>query len=78
MAIVERAQATVATVRSRTNGYLGRMSVRYLAGQSTVEYALVGVLVVIGTAGAMTLLGDQISSVFGHITTTLSGATAGR
>lgn len=45
-----------------------------LSGQSTVEYALVGALVVIVAAGAMALLGDQISSVFGHITTTLSGA----
>jgi Flp pilus assembly pilin Flp len=45
-------------------------------GQSTVEYALVGALVVIVAAGAMALLGDQISSVFGHITSTLSGAAA--
>jgi Flp pilus assembly pilin Flp len=43
-------------------------------GQSTVEYALVGALVVIVSAGAMALLGDQISSVFGHITNTLAGA----
>jgi Flp pilus assembly pilin Flp len=47
------------------------------AGQSTVEYALVGALVVIAAAGAMALLGDQVSSVFGHITTTLSGAATG-
>ncbi|MBV8717402.1 MAG: hypothetical protein JO020_29585 [Chloroflexi bacterium] len=45
--------------------------------QSTVEYALVGALVVIAAAGAMALLGDQVSSVFGHITTTLSGAATG-
>lgn len=45
-----------------------------LGGQSTVEYALVGALVVIVAAGAMALLGDQVSSVFGHITNTLSGA----
>jgi Flp pilus assembly pilin Flp len=48
-----------------------------LSGQSTVEYALVGALVVIAAAGAMALLGDQVSSVFGHITTTLSGAATG-
>jgi Flp pilus assembly pilin Flp len=48
-----------------------------LRGQSTVEYALVGALVVIAAAGAMALLGDQVSSVFGHITNTLSGAAAG-
>jgi Flp pilus assembly pilin Flp len=43
-------------------------------GQSTVEYALVGALVVIAAAGAMTLLGDQVSAVFGHIKDTLAGA----
>ena len=50
-----------------------------VSGQSTVEYALVGALVVIAAAGAMALLGDQVGSVFGRITTTLStsGAAAG-
>jgi Flp pilus assembly pilin Flp len=43
-------------------------------GQSTVEYALVGALVVIAAAGAMTVLGDQVSAVFGHIKDTLAGA----
>ena len=43
--------------------------------QSTVEYALVGALVVIAAAGAMTLLGGEVTSVFSRITTTLgSGA----
>ncbi len=42
--------------------------------QSTVEYALVGALVVIAAAGALTLLGSEITSVFSRITTTLSGA----
>jgi Flp pilus assembly pilin Flp len=42
-------------------------------GQSTVEYALVGALVIIAAAGALTLLGSQLSSVFGHITATLGG-----
>jgi Flp pilus assembly pilin Flp len=53
---------------------IGRVS-----GQSTVEYALVGALVVIASAGAMALLGDQIGSVFGRITSTLStsGAATG-
>jgi Flp pilus assembly pilin Flp len=46
-----------------------------LEGQSTVEYALVGALVVIVSAGAMTILGTQISTVFHNITTTLSGAS---
>jgi len=47
---------------------------RPLEGQSTVEYALVGALVVIVSAGAMTILGTQISSVFHNISSTLSGA----
>ena len=42
--------------------------------QSTVEYALVGALVVIAAAGALTLLGGEITSVFSRITNTLSGA----
>ena len=42
--------------------------------QSTVEYALVGALVVIAAAGAMTLLGGEVTSVFSRITSTLSGA----
>jgi pilus assembly protein Flp/PilA len=44
------------------------------AGQSTVEYALVGALVVIAAAGALTLLGGELTSVFSRISTTLSGA----
>jgi Flp pilus assembly pilin Flp len=50
-----------------------------VSGQSTVEYALVGALVVIAAAGSMALLGDQVGSVFGRITSTLStsGAAAG-
>jgi len=57
---------------------LARLSdrvMRPLEGQSTVEYALVGALVVIVSAGAMTILGSQISTVFHNISTTLSGAT---
>lgn len=44
--------------------------------QSTVEYALVGALVVIAAAGALTLLGGEITTVFSRITTTLSGAAS--
>jgi Flp pilus assembly pilin Flp len=51
------------------------MAVRW-SGQSTVEYALVGALVVIAAAGAMTLLGGEVSTVFSRITTTLSGAAS--
>jgi Flp pilus assembly pilin Flp len=45
-------------------------------GQSTVEYALVGALVVIAAAGAMTLLGGEVTSVFSRITSTLSGSAS--
>jgi Flp pilus assembly pilin Flp len=40
--------------------------------QSTVEYALVGALVVIVAAAALTTLGDQVNGVFANITKTLS------
>jgi len=56
---------------------LARLTDRFMApleGQSTVEYALVGALVVIVSAGAMAILGTQISTVFHNISTTLSGA----
>jgi Flp pilus assembly pilin Flp len=46
------------------------------AGQSTVEYALVGALVVIAAAGALTLLGGELTSVFTNISKTL-GTAAG-
>jgi Flp pilus assembly pilin Flp len=61
---------------SRLRSVTAKNAARWI-GQSTVEYALVGALVVIAAAGAMALLGDQVSSVFGHITTTLSGAATG-
>jgi Flp pilus assembly pilin Flp len=46
-------------------------------GQSTVEYALVGALVVIAAAGALTILGGQVTAVFSNISDTLRSA-AGR
>jgi Flp pilus assembly pilin Flp len=49
---------------------------RRFGGQSTVEYALVGALVVIAAAGALTVLGDEVKSVFANITTTLKGVSA--
>jgi Flp pilus assembly pilin Flp len=45
------------------------------AGQSTVEYALVGALVVIAAAGALTLLGGELTSVFTNISKTLGTAS---
>ena len=47
------------------------------AGQSTVEYALVGALVVIAAAGALTMLGGELTSVFTNISKTLGAAAAG-
>jgi len=47
------------------------------AGQSTVEYALVGALVVIAAAGALTLLGGELTSVFTNISKTLGAAAGG-
>lgn len=38
------------------------------AGQSTVEYALIGALVVIVAAAAMTGLGNELQSVFTNLT----------
>jgi Flp pilus assembly pilin Flp len=43
------------------------------AGQSTVEYALVGALVVIAAAGALTLLGTELTHVFNNVTNKLAG-----
>ncbi len=48
-----------------------------LVAQSTVEYALVAALVVIAAAGALTVLGGQLNSVFTSISNTLHTASAG-
>jgi len=50
---------------------------RRLGAQSTVEYALVGALVVIAAASALTLLSGEVTSVFSNITNTLKTASAG-
>jgi Flp pilus assembly pilin Flp len=49
-----------------------------MVAQSTVEYALVGALVVIAAAGALTILGGQLNTVFTSISNTLKTASAGR
>ena len=76
MALVEWTYVRAAIIRSEIESGVGRIA-RASSGQSTIEYALVGALVVIAAAGAMTLLGDQVSAVFGRITTTLS-STSGK
>jgi Flp pilus assembly pilin Flp len=65
-----RASIQLAEVREQIgNGYRGSVS-----AQSTVEYALVGALVVIAAAGALTILGGQVNTVFGNISSTLKTA----
>jgi Flp pilus assembly pilin Flp len=51
------------------------LSSRVMA-QSTVEYALVGALVVIAAAGALTVLGGELTTVFSNISKTLGAAAA--
>lgn len=50
---------------------------RRLVAQSTVEYALVGALVVIAAATALTLLSTEVTTVFSNITNTLKTASVG-
>ena len=66
--------ATVTAARLRLSLPEGA---RRLIAQSTVEYALVGALVVIAAASALTLLSGEVTSVFSNITNTLKTASAG-
>jgi Flp pilus assembly pilin Flp len=75
MALIEWSWVALARVRARVEPGAGSLSWRW-SGQSTVEYALVGALVVIAAAGALTLLGGELTSVFSRISNTLSGAAA--
>ena len=71
-------QGLLAAARVRTSWQRAMERVRGRAGgQSTVEYALVGALVVIAAAGALTLLGGELTSVFTNISRTLGAASAG-
>lgn len=56
------------------NALLNELVAEREEGQGLVEYALIIVLVAIVVIAALTLLGDQISSVFSRISDTLSGA----
>jgi Flp pilus assembly pilin Flp len=49
---------------------------RRVHSQSTVEYALVGALVVIAAAAALTVLGEQVTAVFGNVSNTLRTAAS--
>jgi Flp pilus assembly pilin Flp len=67
------ASFTLADLQARGARWLRAVCARAVS-QSTVEYALVGALVVIAAAGALTLLGGELTSVFSRISTTLSAA----
>ena len=75
MGVLEWTWVQAARLQARLESEVDRVG-RGCLGQSTVEYALVGALVVIAAAGALTLLGSEVSAVFNRITTTLSGAPA--
>jgi Flp pilus assembly pilin Flp len=74
MRLIEQSWWSVTQVRSDLEERAWTTVAGKCAGQSTVEYALVGALVVIAAAGAMTLLGGEVTTVFSRITSTLSGA----
>ena len=73
--LIEWSWVSAARLHQRVEQHLRTIDGRR-DGQSTVEYALVGALVVIAAAGAMTLLGGEVTTVFSRITTTLSGAAS--
>lgn len=72
MRLTEWSWVFLASQHARCDRWLRRESWSGI-GQSTVEYALVGALVVIAAAAAMTTLGTEITGVFNKITATLSG-----
>jgi Flp pilus assembly pilin Flp len=74
---IELSRLTAARLFGNDWSGVDRLVGRKAAGQSTVEYALVGALVVIAAAGALTLLGGELSTVFTHISDTLRTASAG-
>ena len=49
------------------------LSTRRQKGQGLTEYALIIALVAIVAVAALTLLGGQINTIFGDITTSLGG-----
>ena len=52
---------------------LNALPVRRVKGQGLTEYALIIALVAIVAVAALTLLGGQIDTIFGDITTQLGG-----
>jgi len=76
MRLIDWSWLEAARLQARYDGWTRRHFCR-APGQSTVEYALVGALVVIAAAGALTILGGQLNNVFSNISKTLGAAAAG-
>jgi Flp pilus assembly pilin Flp len=72
---IELGWLSAARIRVRLEAAIKRLPGEQ-SGQSTVEYALVGALVVIAAAGALTLLGGELTTVFRNISNTLGAASA--
>jgi Flp pilus assembly pilin Flp len=73
---IERGVVIAAVIVARVHQRVPE-GARRLVAQSTVEYALVGALVVIAAATALTLLSTEVTTVFSNITNTLKTASVG-
>jgi Flp pilus assembly pilin Flp len=58
-------------------GRLGRCLVRVEPAQSTVEYALIGALIVVVASAAVVALGSSVNTVFQNLSTALRSGRAG-
>ena len=76
MSWIQQGWLTALQLQTRWHSEIARLRGE-AAAQSTVEYALVGALVVIAAAGALTLLGGELTTVFTNISKTLGAASAG-
>jgi pilus assembly protein Flp/PilA len=45
-------------------------------GATAIEYGLIAALVAVGLIAALTALGDSLSAIFSHVSTTLDSASA--
>lgn len=54
-------------------GPSGQRLVRVAPGQSTVEYALIGALIVVVASAAVMVLGNTVKDVFGQLSSELKG-----
>ena len=76
MWLIERGVVIATVIAARMHRRVPERA-RRLVAQSTVEYALVGALVVIAAATALTLLSTEVTTVFSNITNTLKTASVG-